>query len=101
MADSPTMRNRRRSTLSTSAPAGIASRNIGSVFATCTRETDRAVGSRLSINQPDARLYIQVPTLETTVAVHIAAKGRLRNGAQPEFIVVPARRGGDPVTRRR
>ncbi len=34
IANSPQIRNRRRSTMSTSAPAGIANRNIGRLLAT-------------------------------------------------------------------
>ncbi len=83
-AISPTMRNTRRSTMSTSAPAGMAKRNIGSVFATCTSDTVKGSGSSVVINQPLATLYIQPPTLETTVAIQMTANIRWRNGAQAE-----------------
>ena len=36
---------------------------------------------RLVISQPEAALYIQPPTLETTVAVHITVNAVWRNGA--------------------
>src|SRR5208282_3288455 len=67
-----------------SAPAGIANKNIGRLFATCTMETMNGLGSRLVISQPEATLYIQPPMFETTVAIQITAKVRWRNGAQAE-----------------
>jgi hypothetical protein len=45
--------------MSTSAPAGIANRNIGRLFATCTIETMSGWGSRLVMSQPEATLDIQ------------------------------------------
>src|SRR5580658_9448858 len=70
--------------MSTSAPAGIANRNIGRLFAACTIETMNGSGSRLVMSQPDATLYIQPPTFETTVAIQITANIRWRNGAHAE-----------------
>ena len=67
---SAAMRNLRLSTMSASAPAGNANRNIGRVVATCTIDTMNGSGLRLVISQPDAALYIQPPMFETTVAVH-------------------------------
>src|ERR1700730_18059283 len=84
MANSPTMRNLRMSTISASAPPGIANRNIGGVVATCTNDTMSGSGLRLVINQPDAALYIQPPMSETTVAVQITAKIAWRNGLHGE-----------------
>ena len=40
------------------------------------------------MSQPDAALYIQPPTLETTVAVHITAKAVWRNGAANDAVLV-------------
>ena len=71
--------------MSTSAPAGMANRNIGRLFATCTIETMNGSGSRLVISQPEATLYIQPPMFETTVAVQITANALWRNGAQAEL----------------
>jgi hypothetical protein len=71
---SPVRRNLRMSRISASAPAGIATRNIGSVVATWTSDTTSGSGLRLVISQPDAALAIQPPMFETTVAVHITAK---------------------------
>jgi hypothetical protein len=52
----------------------MAKRQIGKLLAACTSATTRGSGLRLVINQPDAALYIQPPTLETSVAVQITAK---------------------------
>ena len=43
-------------------------------------------GSRLVISQPDAALYIQVPTFATTVAIHSNVNAVCRNGAHGEDI---------------
>src|ERR1700732_4928073 len=42
--------------------------------------------SRLVISQPEATLYIQPPTFDTTVAVQISANVRWRNGAHTEAV---------------
>src|SRR5271168_3187121 len=70
---SATMRNFLLSMMSASAPAGTANRNIGRVVATCTSDTTSGSASRLVISHPDAALYIQPPTFETTVAVQTTA----------------------------
>ena len=75
-AISPMIRNTRRSTMSTSAPAGIANRNIGRLLATCTSDTNKGSASSVVISQPQATLYIQPPTLETTVATQMTANIR-------------------------
>jgi hypothetical protein len=84
IAHSPIARNRRRSRLSTSAPAGMANRNLGRLFATCTIATTKGSGLRLVMSQPEATLYIHVPMFETTVATQISAKILWRNGAHGE-----------------
>jgi len=66
---------------SASAPAGNANKQIGRVSATCTSATMKGSGLRLVMNQPEAALYIQPPTLETSVAVQITANAAWRNGA--------------------
>src|SRR5437879_6306007 len=81
------MRNLRISRMSASAPAGMATRKIGSVVATCTSETMNGSGLRLVISQPDAALYIQPPTFEITVAAQTTAKTGCRNGLQAEGAV--------------
>jgi hypothetical protein len=66
--------------MSASAPAGIATRNMGSVVATCTSDTMNGSGLRLVISQPEAALNIQAPTFAITVAVQMTAKAGERNG---------------------
>jgi len=39
------------------------------------------------MSQPEAALYIQPPTLETTVAVHIIVKAVWRNGAANDAVL--------------
>src|SRR5476649_2717778 len=95
IAISPKIRNRRRSRMSTNAPAGIANRNIGKLFATCTIETMNGSGSRLIMSQPEARLDIHAPTFETTVAVQMSANALWRNGAHAD----PAARAGEVAGR--
>src|SRR5580692_5854890 len=77
--------------MSASAPAGIANRNIGRLFATCTMETMNGSGSRLVMSQAEATLYIQPPMLDTTVAIQINTNIRWRNGAH----AAAAARAGD------
>ena len=79
-----TINNRRRSTISASAPPASANRNIGSEFATCTSATTSGSGSRLVISHPAAAFCIQVPILDTTVATHSTAKVGCRNGLSDE-----------------
>jgi hypothetical protein len=57
------------------------------VLAVCTNATIKGSGLRLVISQPDAVPYIQLPTLETRVAVQITAKTGWRNAAanDPDF----------------
>src|SRR3954468_9026876 len=81
---SATIRNFRRSTMSASAPAGSANRNIGRVVATCTIDTMNGSGLRLVISHPDAALYIQLPMFAMTVAVHNTENVAWRNGLQGE-----------------
>src|SRR5882724_2147944 len=87
VATSTTIRNFRLSKISATAPAGSANRNIGSVVAACTSDTINGSGSRVVISQPDAALYIQVPILAMTVAVHNTVKVPRRNGAQGDPVV--------------
>src|SRR5579862_3340926 len=70
--------------MSARAPAASANKNIGNVEATCTSDTIRGSGFKLTINQPEAALYIQVPRLEINVAVQITANVRCRNAPQGE-----------------
>ena len=86
-AASPAIRKRRRSTMSASAPAGIAIRKIGRLAATCTSDTISGSGSSSVISQPEAAVYIQVPTFATTEAVQITANAGWRNGLKAEPVV--------------
>jgi hypothetical protein len=84
MIISTTTKNRRRSTISASAPAGKANRNIGKLVATCTMETMMGSGLRLAINQPEAALYIHDPMLEARVAIQTTVNVLWRNALQGE-----------------
>jgi hypothetical protein len=59
--------------MSARAPAGSANRNIGRLDATCTSDTISGSVSSSVMSHDAAELYIHVPTLATTVAVHSAA----------------------------
>ena len=82
MNSSPATRNLRRSTISLSAPAGIASRNIGRLVATCTMATMKGLESRLVMSHPEAAEDIHPPMFETTVAIQMTVKVLWRNGPQ-------------------
>lgn len=72
------------STMSASAPAGSASRNIGRLEATCTSETSNGSTVNSVISQPAAAPYIHQPMLVTTVAVHSTAYEVLRSGVNAD-----------------
>ncbi len=77
-----TIRSRRGSTTSLSAPAGKVRRNNGRVVATCTPETSRGLGLRLVIIQAEAVSNIANPTLESAVATRMTTKAELPNTPQ-------------------
>src|SRR5580658_2598444 len=81
VALSPQISKRRLSRMSESAPAAIARRNSGALFATCTRATRNASFVRLVISQPAAALYIQPPMFETIVAIQRIANIRYRKAS--------------------
>jgi hypothetical protein len=85
-------------TMSVSAPAGIANKNIGRLLATCTMETMNGSGSRLVMSQAEATLYIQPPMLETTVAIQINVNTRWRNGAHAEAVACRGEIGEGALT---
>ena len=60
----------RRSTISASAPAGSPTRNTGKLVAACTKATMVGEAASDVINHAAPTLCIQVPTFETTVAIH-------------------------------
>ena len=63
-------------------PAGSAKRNIGSAVAAWTSATISGEGERVVISQPAPTSAIQVPILDSTVAIQRTAKARWRNGLQ-------------------
>src|ERR1041384_671555 len=76
--------------MSARAPAGRASRNSGSVVATCTSETISGEGVSNVINQAAAESCIHVPMLETTSEIHSARNNGRRNGLHAEGAVILA-----------
>ena len=70
------MRNLLLSTISASAPAGMAKKNMGKLAATCTRETIKGDESSVVMSHADVELYIQPPIFDTRVAVQMIAYGR-------------------------
>ena len=80
MALSPQASSLRLSRLSVRAPAGMANRNSGRLDAACTSETMSGEGVRLVISHPQAAEYIQLPTLDTRVAVQITVNALRRKG---------------------
>jgi hypothetical protein len=91
-----TMRSLRRSTMSASAPAGSANRNIGSAVAALTSDTQIGDGSSVVISQPVPTLATQAPIFATSVAVHTVRKagtasGLHADGGGPAFCVSATR----------
>ena len=72
--------------MSARAPAGSASRNIGSAPATCTRATASGLADSEVISQPAPTSCIQVPMLEAMLASHSQRKVRWRSGCQGEAV---------------
>jgi len=64
MQVSPLISSRRLSTMSASAPAPSANKNIRTIEATWTKDTMNGPAFRLIISQPEGPLYIQVPMLD-------------------------------------
>src|ERR1700722_7930071 len=81
-AISTTMRRRRASMTSASAPAGRVKRKSGSETATWTSDTASGLALRLVIIQPEPVSNTAVPRLETTLAVQIAVKAAWLNAPQ-------------------
>ena len=72
-----TIRSRRGSTTSLSAPAGKVRRKSGRVVATWTAETSLGLGLRLVIIQAEPVSNIASPTLEIDVAMRMTMKAGL------------------------
>ncbi len=79
-----TMRSRRGSTTSASAPAGTVKRNIGAMVATCTADTISGSQFMLVISQLVAVSNIAMPMLEIELATRIAVNATLPNTPQRE-----------------
>ncbi len=77
-----TIKYRRRSTMSESAPAGRAKRKTGNEVAVCTNATITAEGDSEVISQPAPTSCIQVPVLDASVAIQSQRKTERRNGDQ-------------------
>ena len=73
-----------RSTKSAIAPAGNANKKIGNDTADCTKATQVGEFVISAINHPDAISFIQVPTNDIMVAVHMMANNECRNGLQAD-----------------
>src|ERR1700722_1128526 len=84
VAVSTQIRNRRLSKMSARAPAASANMNIGRLLATWTSDTSSASPLRLTISQPLAALYIQLPIFDTTVAIQMTANARCWNAARSD-----------------
>src|SRR3546814_13365457 len=79
-----TIRKRRLSTRSASAPASRAKRKNGKVVAACTRATIAGAGLRVVMSEPAPTSCLQLPTLATRVAVQASAKARRETGTNEE-----------------
>ena len=79
-----TIRSRRGSATSASAPAGTVKRNIGAMVATWTADTINGFGLRLVISQLVAVSNIAMPTLEIALAIRITVNAVLLNTPQRE-----------------
>src|SRR5277367_3308244 len=84
MSVSTTIRNRRGSTMSASAPAGNVNRNIGRLLATCTIDTARGAALRFVINHAEAVSDIAMPVKANVLATHITAKAGWPNAPKRE-----------------
>ena len=84
------MSSLRRSRMSASTPAGIASRKIGRVAAACTRATAAGEGERSVISQALATSRMKLPVLPMMVAAQSTANSVCRSGARPPAGVSPA-----------
>lgn len=73
--------------MSESAPAGRASRNIGSVVAVCTSATMTGDGESEVISHPAPMSCIQVPMFEASVAIHSIRNIGIFSGDQAEAAV--------------
>ena len=76
------IRKRRRSRMSDSTPAGMASRKMGSVAAVWISATAVGLADRSVTSQELATSRMKLPTLPSTVAAHSTANTGWRSGAK-------------------
>ena len=74
------IRNRRRSTMSAMAPAGMASRKNGVLVAACTSETITGVGASEVISHPAPTSCIHEAMFTNRMAIHSMRNTPWRNG---------------------
>src|ERR1700738_4146050 len=72
------MSSLRRSTMSAMAPAGIPNRKTGRLVAVCTSATSSGDGANVAISHAAPTFCIQVPMLETALAIH-SHRNHLKN----------------------
>src|SRR5580692_2550156 len=89
--------NRRRSTMSASAPAGKMTRKTGNVVAACTKPTINGDMVNWVISQPAPTFCIQVPVYEINDAIQSERNSGSRNGAHAEPFVDVVRFDGIDV----
>jgi hypothetical protein len=77
------IRNLRRSRISASTPAGIASRNTGNVAAACTSATAAGDVDKSVISHALATSRMKLPVLPITVATQSTANTDCRKGPKP------------------
>ena len=88
------IRKRRRSRMSDSTPAGMASRKMGSVAAVWISATAVGLADRSVTSQELATSRMKLPTLPSTVAAHSTANTGWRSGAKlPAGLGVAVRHG--------
>src|SRR6185369_4886324 len=79
-----TMKYRRRSRMSASAPLGSPSRNTGSVDAVCTSATHNGDGASDVMSQADATSFIHIVVLAAIHVAHNMRKTGRRSGASAD-----------------
>src|SRR5213593_812543 len=79
-----TSSNRRRSTISATAPAGSPTRKTGRLVALCTRATINGDGESDVMAHAALTFCIHVPMLDTSEAIHSARNTRCDSGVQAD-----------------
>lgn len=76
------MSSLRRSTMSAMAPAGIPKRKTGRFVAVCTSATSRGDGANVAISHAAPTFCIQVPMLDTALAIQSHRNHLKNSGSQ-------------------